>query len=1344
MKIELSHAASSRKGLACSHLTQQGIITPMSNAEASLHLYKRAVDANSNDSLAFIAQLIEPGQTFLDLGMGTGGLGRYLHQQHAILADGVTLNQAEADIAQAWYRHAVVADLERNSLGSLFGANRYDWIVCADVLEHLRQPANLLTQCKALLKPGGHLITSIPNAGYCGLVAELMQGDFQYRPEGLLDKTHLRFFTRKSLQRFFDDQGWAIQGVSDIKRSLLVSEFRVAFDSLPPAVAQHLLASPDALIYQFVHVLQPIESADRPFANPASKQPSQFEKATPAHALFSAELYLAVEDQYDEASKLVTAGRIGEARQTLRFNIPASPKGYTRIRLDPADRPGFFRLHHLRIGLPEGKSIWQWLAEADPLSTLADAPHNEMLFASPWEMAAGALLLLHGNDPWVELPLAPSLLAAIALNGATLEVGAGWPMSADYLQASTTINQLQTTHQQAWARLDQEVARLNQLLAMTENSRLALEMQIAALHKAAFLAQTEKQQLIDELSSVSSGQRELLDRISALNEVGQTSRNENRALVNSLSAAEREHHALAEQCNQLTLRLQEIENSTVFRATRPLVHLKMRFDQLLNRVPKQDGVTQPKVARQPLPIPEGPVDIIVPVYRGLEDTRRCLESVLAAPCRCDWRLIVINDASPEIEVTQWLRGFAQRDPRIKLLENTENLGFVATVNCGMALSEHNDVLLLNSDTVVANDWLDRLQRAAYSAPRVATVTPFSNNATICSYPRFCQANQLSGDQDTESLDRLFAQHLAGQTLEVPTGVGFCMYLRRECLQQIGLFDVASFGQGYGEENDFCVRAQEVGWTHLHALDTFVRHSGGTSFGDSKSARERQAMETLRRLHPRYESDVQAFIQRDPARQARLTIDIARLTASARPVILNVTHNREGGTLRHIQELAQQLGDQATFLRLAPAPGGVEMRLEGVHEAFALHFALPRERASLLQTLRLLQVGHIHYHHLLDHAPEICELPTQLGVSHDFTTHDYYSYCPQISLTDHNDRYCGEQGIEQCHDCLQRHPAPGGESIENWRARHARLLNQARYVIAPSFDAAARMQRFVPAANIQVLPHASLYARQAEAPKPHPRLLARGQRLKIVVLGALSRIKGADTLEEVAILTAIQNLDLEFHLIGYPYRSLRTLPRNLLTIHGGYQDEDLPQLLQTLQADVVWFPALWPETYSYTLSASLAAGLPIVAPRLGAFAERLQNRDWTWLCDWHQSASQWLQFFDDIRQQHFCSGSSPNHIPPFVAPILPEASADAQVLSYRSTYLAQLPRRRAASVRELVDLRQIATLKQQRPGANQPAATAFRLAALRALMRLQANPRLSRLRRLVPMHLQRRVKSWMGK
>src|ERR1035437_7633587 len=636
MKAGLSHADNCQA-------SRQRIITPMSNAEASLHLYQRAVDADSHDSLAVIAQLIAPGQTLLDLGMGTGGLGQYLHQRHAIVADGVTLNQAEADIARAWYRQTVVADLDRDRLDSLFGNQRYDCIVCADALEHLKAPQDLLAQCQALLKPGGRLITSVPNAAYCGLLAELIQGDFRYRTEGLLDNSHLRFFTRASLQRFFDECGWVMQSIQTTQRNLLVSEFRVAFDSLPPAVARHLLALPDALTYQFISVLHPLESVDKPLVDPAAGSSDQDKRSKPANALFSAELYLAIEGQYDEAAKLVTPGRIGDPRQTLVFDIPASPKAYTQVRLDPADRPGFFRLHYLQIRLANGELVWQWQDGSDPLTTLANAPHDHILFSSPWEMATGALLLLHGDDPWVEFPLTPGALQKISQNGARLEVCAGWPMSADYLQASTAINTLQATHHQSSVSLQQEMQRLGQQQTQLESIRLELQIQLDTLSQDARGAQNEKLRLIDELHSAQSeaqneklrlidklrsaqseaqneklrlidklrsaqseAQNEKLRLIDELDSAQSEAQNEKLRLIDKLRSAQSGRNVFQEQFNQFALHLQGIEQSTLFRATRPLVHMKIRLDRMLGRAPKPNRMPQPSPKAHPLPVPQHP------------------------------------------------------------------------------------------------------------------------------------------------------------------------------------------------------------------------------------------------------------------------------------------------------------------------------------------------------------------------------------------------------------------------------------------------------------------------------------------------------------------------------------------------------------------------------------------------------------------------------------------------------------------------------------------------------------------------------------------------------------------
>src|SRR5438874_1552469 len=164
------------------------------------------------------------------------------------------------------------------------------------------------------------------------------------------------------------------------------------------------------------------------------------------------------------------------------------------------------------------------------------------------------------------------------------------------------------------------------------------------------------------------------------------------------------------------------------------------------------------------------IAVIVPVHEGLEATRRCLDSVLAAQSTTPGETVVVDDATPEPEIKSLLDELAAAG-RITLLRNERNLGFVQSVNRGMALHADRDVVLLNSDTEVANDWLDRLARAAHSEANIATATPFSNNATICSYPFEGWTGGVPGGLGLAGLDAIFAATLSRRTLEIPTAVG---------------------------------------------------------------------------------------------------------------------------------------------------------------------------------------------------------------------------------------------------------------------------------------------------------------------------------------------------------------------------------------------------------------------------------------------------------------------------------------------------------------------------------------------------------------------------------------------
>lgn len=271
------------------------------------------------------------------------------------------------------------------------------------------------------------------------------------------------------------------------------------------------------------------------------------------------------------------------------------------------------------------------------------------------------------------------------------------------------------------------------------------------------------------------------------------------------------------------------------------------------------------------------IDIIIPVFDAPDDLERCLLSV-REHSGDDCRIIVIDDASPSPRIQPLLQGLLHSgDHRHTLITNPQNRGFVGTVNLGMTLSR-NDVVLLNSDTIVTRRWLNKMQRCAASDEKIGTITPFSNNAEICSFPQFCQNNLLDG-VDIEQTNLAMEAVAVPVYPDIPTAVGFCMYIRRQLLDVIGLFDAETFGRGYGEENDFCMRAMKAGFRNVLCDDTFVAHAGSRSFAGDTAALKARNSQLLFAKHPEYLDLVQRFIATDPIAPIRERIQ-SRLEQSA--------------------------------------------------------------------------------------------------------------------------------------------------------------------------------------------------------------------------------------------------------------------------------------------------------------------------------------------------------------------------------------------------------------------------------------------------------------------------------
>ncbi|HET9751298.1 MAG TPA: glycosyltransferase family 2 protein [Casimicrobiaceae bacterium] len=282
-----------------------------------------------------------------------------------------------------------------------------------------------------------------------------------------------------------------------------------------------------------------------------------------------------------------------------------------------------------------------------------------------------------------------------------------------------------------------------------------------------------------------------------------------------------------------------------------------------------------------------PVDVIVPVYNAATDVRRCVDSVLARTPRLS-RLVLIDDGSPDPAIGEYFRALApQRDARIELLRNDRNLGFTATANRGLRASTR-DVVLLNSDTIVTTGWLEALVACAASDPRIATVTPFSNNAEICSFPRICEAHPVP--DDPERIAAALRASAVPTYPDLPTGVGFCMLVRRAAIDAVGVFDLA-FGAGYGEENDFCLRAARAGFRNALADDAYVVHTGGRSFAGRKDELGSRNLALLLQRFPHYEAMVRDYIAVDPLRAIRGVASSRLARDAGQPGVLQVVDTR---------------------------------------------------------------------------------------------------------------------------------------------------------------------------------------------------------------------------------------------------------------------------------------------------------------------------------------------------------------------------------------------------------------------------------------------------------------------
>lgn len=637
--------------------------------------------------------------------------------------------------------------------------------------------------------------------------------------------------------------------------------------------------------------------------------------------------------------------------------------------------------------------------------------------------------------------------------------------------------------------------------------------------------------------------------------------------------------------------------------------------------------------------------VIIPVYNAVDAVADCLAS-LQAHTRMACRIIVIDDASPDPAVAQLLDGYRDVWP-FECYRNEHNLGFTRTVNRGLQLAGRADAVLLNSDTCVTPSWLGRLRLAAYSQARVGTVTPFSNNAGAFSAPE-PGTNELPDGLALEAFGRAIAQGALHRYPQVPTGNGFCLYIRRDCLDDMGELDAEAFPRGYGEENDFCMRAGKQGWTHLIDDSSYIHHVRSASFGSEKTALMEQGRQVIDKRHPEYGKQVQKAFAAPGLQEARRRV--ATLTEAAqgagrgvKPRILYVLATRTGGTPQTNQDLMQALDDriECFVLRCNSRVMTLLHFAEGVYTQVERHVlseplqAFPHRSAEYdavaAEWLVRYAIELVHVRHIAWHSLGLIEAARALAVPTVFSFHDYYSVCPSIKLLDDQQQFCGGRCTATRGDCGHELWAEGSlpplkhAAIKTWQREFNDVLAQCDAFVTTTPSARANLQAVYPALkqrDFRVLPHGRDFPRMAQlASAPSGK-----EPLRIVFPGNISRAKGGETILELA--RRAPELGLEIHILGKASSDL-ALP-DWVNCHGGYMRDEFFDKIAAIRPHVGAVLSIWPETFCHTLTELWATGVPVIGFDIGAVGDRLRESNAGWLAP-SMTAEGVLTVLEEARQ-----------------------------------------------------------------------------------------------------------------
>ena len=649
---------------------------------------------------------------------------------------------------------------------------------------------------------------------------------------------------------------------------------------------------------------------------------------------------------------------------------------------------------------------------------------------------------------------------------------------------------------------------------------------------------------------------------------------------------------------------------------------------LIVNVGKLEGEKELSVDDLPYVCQRNNVTVIVPIFNAVEDVQVCIERLIKYTSR-KVKVILINDASTDDRIVPLLEAVAGVD-QFTVMHNEINLGFTRTVNRGIDAAGKDDVVLLNSDARVTPRWLEGMQRAVMHDSRIATVTPMSDRAGAFSAPKIGNENELPEGISESDYAVTFRRFSKGVYPSVPTGNGFCMYIRRDCLNDVGALDSEAFPRGYGEENDFCMRARQKGWRHVIDDRTYVFHDRSKSFGEAKADLIKAGRKVVDLRFPDYKKSISVFTQSPLLALARYRAGVALRECAngriGRPRALFVVATNTGGTPQTNRDLMLALSGSwepwllhcdSKVISLYRVRRDADDELvrqfvlsEPVEPLTHISFEYDRVVNNWLSTY---DFDLVHIRHIAWHSMNLPAIAKRWGAKVVKSFHDFYAICPTTKLLDDKNNFCGGECSGTAADCSidlwsnkDALPRLKNAWISSWREKFQDALSCVDAFVTTHVSVKDTISQYIDlgAKRFDVIEHGRDFQSFESFSATH---VGDGP-LRILIPGSVGVAKGSELIQSLIDIDTEGHL--EFHVLGKI--SLPSSER--LINHGSYMRDEFATRVKEISPHIGAVFSIWNETWCHTLTELWSVGVPVAALNFQTLKGRIDESNAGWVFD----------------------------------------------------------------------------------------------------------------------------------